>query len=123
MCDCLNSSLVLIETYKGVRFGGFTTQNWSGNCLHKYDNNAFVFSIDNNKIYNVLENNPAIGCYLECGPVFLGCQIRIFDNFFTTFCKTCLKRSNYYTNKDYELNNGEQNFIVIEIKVYSILVV
>lgn len=34
-CDKLNMSLVLIETDKDVRFGGFTTKSWEGNCLKK----------------------------------------------------------------------------------------
>ena len=34
-CDNLNMSLVLIETDQDVRFGGFTTKNWQGNCVKK----------------------------------------------------------------------------------------
>ena len=120
MCDLLNTSLVIIETNKGVRFGGFTTKSWSGNCLKKIDNNAFVFSIDNNKIYNVYNNAPAIGCYPKFGPVFFGCQIRIYDDFFRKNHTTCLKGLNYSTTKDFELNNGERFFIVKDIEVYSI---
>ena len=75
-------SLVLIETQKGIRVGGFTKKRWKGNCLQKIDNDAFVFSIDKNKTYDVITNENAIGCYPKFGPVFFGCQIRIYDNFF-----------------------------------------
>jgi hypothetical protein len=119
-CDNLLMSLVLIETKKGVRFGGFTTKSWEGNCLQKIDNDAFVFSIDKNKIYDIVTNEPAVGCYPKFGPVFFGCQIRIYDNFFEKKSTTCLRRLNYKTNQDYELNNGEQNFIVKDIEVYDI---
>ena len=119
-CDNLQMSLVLIETKKGVRFGGFTTKSWEGNCLQKIDNDAFVFSIDKNKIYDIVTNEPAVGCYPKFGPVFFGCQIRIYDNFFEKKSTTCLRRLNYKTNQDYELNNGEQNFIVKDIEVYDI---
>ena len=119
-CDNVNISLILIETVKGIRFGGFTTKTWKGNCEQKVDNDAFVFSVDKNKIYEVIKNEQAIGCYPKFGPVFFGCQIRIYDNFFNKNSTTCHKRLNFRTNEDYELNNGEQFFLVKDIEVYSI---
>ena len=119
-CDNIDISLVLIETEKGVRFGGFTTKSWKGNCVQKIDNDAFVFSIDKNKIYDVIKNEMAIGCYPKFGPVFFGCQIRVYDNFFNKNSTTCHKKLNFKTNEDYELNNGEQYFTVKDIEVYSI---
>ena len=119
-CDNYKMTLVIIETKKGVRFGGFTSQNWYGKCLQKKDDNAFVFSIDKNKIYDIIKGENAIGCYPKFGPVFFGCQIRIYDNFFTKNNTTCLKELNYKTTEDFELNNGERNFFVKDIEVYSI---
>lgn len=119
-CDNLEMSLVIIETIKGVRFGGFTRRPWEGNCIQKIDNEAFVFSIDKNKIYDIITNEPAVGCYPKFGPVFFGCQIRIYDNFFKKNSTTCHRRLNYKTNQDYELNNGEQKFFVKDIEVYEI---
>jgi len=110
-CDNINMSLVLIETDQGVRFGGFTTKNWKG---------AFVFNLDNNTIFDVIENRHAIGCYPELGPIFLGCQIKINNDFFTIEDSTCYSGLNYRTNIDYELNNGQQRFLVKDIEVYSI---
>ena len=43
-CDEAKSSIVLVETDKGKRFGGFTTCSWSGDCIEKKDEEAFVFS-------------------------------------------------------------------------------
>jgi hypothetical protein len=119
-CDNIDISLVLIETEKGVRFGGFTTKSWKGNCVQKIDNDAFVFSIDKNKIYDVIKNEMAIGCYPKFGPVFFGCQIRVYDNFFNKNSTTCHKKLNFKTNEDYELNNGEQFFTVKDIEVYKV---
>ena len=119
-CDDIDISLILIETEKGVRFGGFTTKSWNGNCVQKIDNDAFVFSIDKNKIYEVIKNEMAIGCYPKFGPVFFGCQIRVYDNFFNKNSTTCHKKLNFKTNKDYELNNGEQFFTVKDIEVYEV---
>ena len=119
-CDKLNMSLVLIETDNDVRFGGFTTKSWEGNNIKKKDNNAFVFSLDTNSIFDVIKNEPAIGCYPKFGPVFFGCQIRIYDEFFTKGGTTCHKGLNYKTKNDYELNNGEQKYLIKDIEIYDI---
>ena len=119
-CDKLSMSLVVIETDNGVRFGGFTTRSWKGNMIQKKDNNAFVFNLNNNSIFNIIKNMNAIGCYLNLGPIFLGCQIRINDEFFSKGGSTCCKGLNYKTKKDYELNNGERNFLIKDIEIYSI---
>lgn len=119
-CDNHEMTLILVETTKGVRFGGFTTKTWDGNCVKKIDNEAFVFSIDKNKTYDVHKNDFAIGAYPKFGPVFFGCQIRIYDEFFKKGGTTCHRGLNYNTKMDYELNNGEQSFIVKEIEVYDV---
>ena len=119
-CDGHPISLVLIETVEGVRFGGFTKKSWDGKNLKKKDNDAFVFSIDTGLCFNVKKNEPAIGCYPKFGPVFFGCQIRVYDDFFTKGGTTCLKGLNYNTTKDFELNNGERNFVVKDMEVYEI---
>ena len=119
-CNGYKMTLVLVETTKGERFGGFTTQTWDGNCIKKLDNNAFVFNLNKHRIYDIVKNEYAIGGYPKFGPVFFGCQIRIYDNFFTKGGTTCHKSLNYKTKEDYEMNNGEQCFIVKEIEVYGI---
>ena len=119
-CDNLEMSLVLVETNEDLRFGGFTTKDWKGNCIKKIDNNSFVFSLDNNKIYDVIQNQYAIGAYPKFGPVFFGCQIRIFDEFFKNGGTTCHAGLNFKTKNDFELNNGKQKFLVKDIEVYSL---
>ena len=119
-CDKLPMSLVLIETDKDIRFGGFTTKSWEGTNMKKKDKNAFVFSLENNKIFDIIKDEPAIGCYPKFGPVFFGCQIRIYDEFFSKGGTTCHKGLNYNTKEDYELNNGEQKYLVKDIEVYNI---
>ena len=81
-CDGHPISLVLIETAEGIRFGGFTKQSWDGKNLKKKDKDAFVFSIDSGKCFDIKKGEFAVGCYPKFGPVFFGCQIRIYDEFF-----------------------------------------
>ena len=119
-CDNQPRSLVIVETDKGIRFGGFTTKSWEGHCAKKIDNDAFVFSVDKNKIFDIVINEPAVGAYPKFGPVFFGCQIRIYNDFFTKGGSTCYRGLNYKTTQDFELNNGEQKYIVKDIEVYGI---
>ena len=119
-CDAAMSTLVLVETDKGRRFGGYTTCEWSGDCIEKKDENAFVFSLDKMKIYDNIPKEEAIGCYPNFGPIFLGCQIRIYDNAFTKGGTTYERGLNYQTEEDFELNGGERVFKVKEIEVYEV---
>ena len=118
-CDYYGMTLVIIETTKGTRFGGFTTRSWDGKIMYKRDNNAFVFSIDKNKTYDIIGHDPAIACYFRYGPIFYGSQIRIYDMFFSKISTTCKKGLCYQTNEDYELNNGEESFVVKDIEIYA----
>ena len=119
-CDFANSTLVLIKTTDGNRFGGYTTCNWRGSSIEKKDDFAFVFSLDNMKIYDIIPGENAIGCYPKYGPVFLGCQIRIYDECFKNGGSTFEKGLNYNTEEDFELSGGKQKFNVKEVEVYSI---
>ena len=120
-CDKANRTIVLIETDKNKRFGGFTSKSWKGDRIEKNDEEAFIFSLDKMKTYDNIKGELAIGCYPKFGPIFMGCQIRIYDNAFTKGGTTFEKGLNYNTEEDYELNGGERNFIVKEIEVYEVI--
>ena len=97
-CDNAKNSIVLIESTNGRRFGGYTSQSWEGDCVDKRDLNAFIFSLDKMETYGVIPEKDAIGCYPDYGPVFLGCQIRIFDNAFSKGGSTFERGVSYLTN-------------------------
>ena len=119
-CDKSTMTLVILIDHNNNRFGGFTTREWSGNCIQKMDEKAFIFNVEKVKIYEVLPNQTAIGCYPSFGPIFYGCQIRVYDNFFTRGGSTYLKGVNYNTDFDYELTNGNQNFGIKDLEVYEV---
>ena len=119
-CDDAEKTLVIVKDNYNNIFGGFTTQDWGGEYLQKKDDEAFIFSIGKRKTYDVIPEQNAIGCYPNFGPVFFGCQIRIYDNFLTKGGTTFKKGLNYYTTEDFELTNGNQNFGVIDIEVYEV---
>ena len=120
-CDQAQNTIVLVETKNGKRFGGFTTCSWSGNCVDKNDPEAFIFSFDKMKTYDNIPGDEAIGCYPKFGPIFLGCQIKIFDNAFTKGGTTYEKELNFNTEEDYELTGGDRVFEVKDIEVYEVI--
>ena len=119
-CDKALSSIVVIESNKGKRFGGFTKCSWEGDCVAKKDNDAFVFSLDKMKFYDIIPGKDAIGCYPDFGPVFFGCQIRVYDNAFVQGGTTFERGANYQTLEDYELTGGDKAFDIREIEVYEV---
>lgn len=119
-CDKAKRTLTLIMDNDGNRFGGFTMRSWTGTNIQKKDEKAFIFSVDKNKIYPVLPDEVAIGCYPNFGPIFFGCQIRVYDNFFKKGGSTYLKGLNFATDEDYELTNGKQMYGIKELEVYEV---
>jgi hypothetical protein len=119
-CDNAKSTLIFIETINGMRFGGFTTESWKGDGIDKKDENAFVFSLDKLQVYNIISGQPAIGCYPKYGPVFLGCQIKVNDNFFVKGGTTYRKNVNYAINADFELNDGVKFFGIKDLEVFEV---
>lgn len=119
-CDNALNTLIVIRTNEGKRFGGYTTQSWEGNNIYKKDEEAFVFSLNRNKIYPVNEDKNAIWCFRNWGPIFEGYQIDIKDNFFNQLNKTGLKGIGFKTEEDFELNDGQENFIINELEIYQV---
>ena len=71
-CDNIPNTLVLIKSAGNRRFGGFTTAQWSSpsSIEWKDDPNAFLFSLDKQKIYSYKKNGKAIYNYKDYGPCF-----------------------------------------------------
>ena len=76
------------------------------------------------KIYNYGKGKDAIYHDNNYGPSFKYC-IYLYNDFSKNENSTCDKNTanNRYSgfNRDYEFNNGEQNFSVAEIEVFQII--
>ena len=120
-CDNINNNLSIVKTKKGKIFGGFTTQNWKqiGQNNNKYDENAFVFSINNKKIYNIKDKDRAIYCRNDLALFFSGASdIYIYNNCFQKRGGTT--QSAYdYKGESYALN-GESSFVLDDYEVYEV---
>ena len=118
-CSGKCPTLAVIKTTKGNIFGGYTTQLWKQGKVQ--DRNAFVFSIDKKKKYNIKNPEYAIG--------FENNYFWMFGYSYNTIvCRNnCTKTNdNYVDNKSYdipeqyELNEGERNFTVKSFEIYYI---
>ena len=111
-------TLAVIKTTNGYCFGGYTTQMWKNGEVK--DNNAFVFSIDKKKKYNIKQPEHAIG---------FSNNFWIFgwnNNAIVTYDKCRTRNDNYVGNETYdikeqnELNGGERNFTVKSFEIYHV---
>ena len=71
-CDNIPNTLVLIKSAGNRRFGGFTSAQWSSPSSGEYkdDPNAFLFSLDKQKIYSYKKDGKAIYNRKDLGPSF-----------------------------------------------------
>ena len=56
-CDNKGATVTIIETTKGRRFGGYTSLSWDSSSGWKDDKEAFLFSLDNDKKYDVIQDS------------------------------------------------------------------
>ena len=128
-CDGENYLLVLIKTTKGYIFGGFTSIGFDSSGFELNDDNAFLFSIDKQKIYDIVIGNAAVYCNSRFGPIFCSkngdnnYNICIGDNFLSNISTTSKNSVNYKMNEEYELNFGEREFFVNDLEIYKLILV
>ena len=118
--------MVLILSDEKKCFGGFTQADWDNNNRYKYDENAFLFSINNKEIYPILDRykRMAINCYDDYYISVFGNDIYICDCFFSNNGNITQEGYYDYSNSkikgDYKLT-GKKYFSVSELEVYEII--
>ena len=122
-CDNNAPTITLVKTEDGLRFGGYTTQTWNNDEECKQDDEAFLFSINLRKKYEIKKGAEcAIYCGGEYGPTFgEGFDLCLCNNFmgvngsYSNFPKSYGKGSS--TN---ELTEKNKNFKINEVEVYLV---
>lgn len=127
-CDGISPLLVFVKTTMNKRFGGFTMASFEAtvNFKGKKDDDAFIFSLDKYRTYDVMEGQNAICCYKGYGPVFYGyeyCNIYLAKNFLKTEGNVARKADRFQTIEDFEINDGEQKFLAKEVEVFMVKIV
>ena len=127
-CDNMNNTLVIIKTKENNIFGGFTTALL--NCINGYnfDDYAFLFSINNNKIYNLKSHrNYASGCHkgscLYFGNTEFMSELCLSNKFLSNYNSYTYNGMVYFDKNDppFILNNGMRNFLVKECEIYQVI--
>jgi hypothetical protein len=125
-CDGEENTLIIIETTKGLKFGGFTSVGFDNTGYELRDDNAFLFSIDKQKVYDIIPGNNAIYCNRKFGPIFCSkpdstaYSIFIPDNYLKNKSTTTKKCFCYKMEENFELNNGTKEFLVKELAVFRV---
>ncbi len=117
-CDNKNSVLLFIKTTTNKRFGGYTEIGFNSNDNEKKDDNAFVFSLDKKKIYNIKKGEIAIYC--QSSLYGFKNTIYLYNNCLSEKKSRNIGGSENYPCKVNELND-EDYFLVDEIEVYQIM--
>ena len=122
-CDNHSPTITLIKTDNGLRFGGYTTQTWNKDEECKQDDEAFLFSINLRKKYEIQKGvECAIYCGGEYGPTFgEGFDLCLCNNFmgvngnYSNFPKSYGKGSSVN-----ELTGNNRNFKINDVEVYLV---
>ena len=123
-CDNKGPTIILCESTTGKRFGGYTSVSWDLKNAGYNDINAFLFSLDNKKIYDK-GNNKQIYCGNNHGVQFIGNTLGLIWNEDGKFIGE--NQSSHYT-KGHECFNvpmnalsGADKFYMKEMEVYQVI--
>jgi len=124
-CDNEKNILLFILTNKNYIFGGYTSVGFDSSGNAKKDDEAFLFSVDMQKIYDIKQNLYAIFCNKNCGPIFCAksdglYNICIPNKYLEVKSSSCKKGIPFNTTEPFELNHGEKEFQVVELEVYRV---
>ena len=125
-CDDKMNTLMLIKTNSEYKFGGFTKTGWK-NAKGKdiYDENAFCFSINLKRIYNIKNPTFALHCQSVDGRPSFGSNNYVFllgNNFLSKNTSKVEAMNDDYIGekKKMEINGGKEYFQVEELEVFQI---
>ena len=129
-CNNKGPTLIILKSEKDEIFGGFTKSNWNNeDFAYGYDNDAFMYSITNKKVFDILKPEQAIVNYKK-GYAF-ACfgnkndwdGIYLSDNFLRKAGCYCnpKKLTNIYNLKNKEDLCSQDVCMLKEMEVYQII--
>ena len=116
-CKGKYPTLSIIRTSKGYMFGGYTEQDWKQGGSE--DKNAFVFSLTNERKYNI-KNPENATCLVENSFWCFGYSTIVITENCTNAINNYVDNGTYDIEEKFELNGGEKNFIVNSFEIYDI---
>ena len=121
-CDNQGPTLCLFKIKdKDIRYGGFASVSWDSYSKEKRDENAFIFSINNKKMFSSTNYDSSIFCRNDYGPFFGGNNHTKSAELW--FCEG--NNCGFYNNKIYKDSNKEctgglRNFKLDELEVFKV---
>ena len=119
--------LSVIKSKRNKKFGGFSMVELTDKKgkIQLKDENAFVYSLDNLKKYDVLEADIAISCYPNEYVLIYGNNndrygLRIFAGFLENKNYENFAKKRYNTPNKFSLS-GENSFYVDELEIFKII--
>jgi hypothetical protein len=125
-CDNKGSTIVLVETSNGRRFGGFTSLSWKSNDQWVNDPCACIFSFDNHKKYKLLLPQYSYYGGPGYGPHFGYCdQLGLYNSGSSTGFLDTIHTANFGT-KTYDINSIEEitltkTYVMNKFEVYQVI--
>ena len=124
--DNIVPCLILVETDKGARFGGFTNQTWKGENVYKKDPTAFLFSLNYLEKYPVRQDCVSNAIFVKGDHLFSFGRgdLIIYDQCNRKYCKSEFPRSymclNNQVDPRYRLTKYYNEFIVKDLEVFLV---
>ncbi len=124
-CDGIEKTITLVKTVKGLKFGGYISYKYNNKKgWISDDEDCFIFSINNMKIYNPIKGKKKYLFSQLSGPIFTAFGIK--ENLFeksTLNIQTKDNANKYFSEftSDYEINGGENEFQAEEIEFFKIV--
>ena len=121
-CDNKGPTLCLFKIKdKDIRYGGFASVSWDSNSGEKKDENAFIFSINNKKMFKTTNSNRSIFCSSGYGPFFGGNQSETYAELWFSSKNNCGFYNNViYKDTNKECTQGLRDFSLDELEVFQI---
>jgi hypothetical protein len=121
-CSKIKKTLIVVETKKNKKFGGFTEAVWDDSGKNYKDEKTFCFSFNENTIYTIKKYADSISCQSDFGPIFCN-MFAISDKFASDggYANSLDLEALYYNKvkKDFELT-GEEFFQIQELEAFKI---
>ena len=125
-CDNKGSTIILVETTNGRRFGAFASLSWKSNDQWNNDPCACIFSFDTHKKYKLLLLQYSYYGGQGCGPHFGYCDQLGFYNGGNSFGFLDTIYSPNFGTKTYDIPSIEEitltsTYIMNKFEVYQVI--
>jgi len=121
-CDNKGPTLCLFKIKNAnIRYGGFASISWDSHSGEKKDENAFIFSINNKKMFKTTNSNSSLFCKADYGPFFGGnSSSSVAELWYANKNCSGFYKHNIYKDLNNECTNGLKDFHIDEVEVFQV---